>query len=325
MKRVLILVTLFFITFFSLQGAINVGFNAKGNLSTNEQTELLEKELFNLRANNIDTGKIWLRLNGGTISQKSYSKDWLEEDIKKWSKIQTEYNCKFIFVINFNDTPKNQKEFFNRFIKQNISFSFIELGNEQYLKKFSKIANNNEDEVTNRTENMTVTKYISMSKEYINEFSQEGLPFYLQMAPNFYEREEYLKWNKAIANAINSNEFFYKDIGITLHLYERGGPSSLNVKQINLAKELIEKPIKMAITEYGVINSNEKVVVSEVIKQEIDLSKRILDTVSDGDTVLNQVLFTDYKEVGTADIHKLYEGLTPKGREILNIFTPYLK
>lgn len=325
MRQILLVVTLFFMTFFKAQGTINVGFNAKGNLSTKEQTELLEKELNILKTKGIDTGKIWLRLNGGTISQKTYSKNWLDEDIEKWSKIQNNYKCKFIFVINFNDSPKNQKEFFNRFISQNINFSFIELGNEQYLKKFSKNDNDNNEEVTLRTENMNGEKYIKMSKEYIDEFSDEKLPIYIQMAPNFDERKEYLEWNKAIANAINNDLLLYNDIGITLHLYEREGPNSLDVSQITRVKELIKKPIKIAITEYGVINNNQKVVVSGVIKQEINLSKRILEAVSDGDTVLNQVLYTDYKDVGTANIHRNYNGLTPKGNEILQLFSTYLK
>ena len=323
MKKLIILFAIFLNISFSMMPSVNVGFNAKGNMSTDEQINFLEKELNKLKNNKIDTSKIWIRVNGGTISQKTYSSDRSDETIILWAKLQKLYDCKFIFVVNFNDTPEKQREFFDRFRHYNMKFSLIELGNEQYLKKFSQEYDEEMTEVTDRTANMTPKKYIEMSNEYMSSFIDQNLPFYVQMAPNSEEKENYAGWNNSVANAINKKNFISENIGLTLHLYERDGSGSLDVKQIDQLKKLIKHPINIAITEFGVVEKKKNLVSSKDINQEINLSKRILEQVTDGDLVLNQVLYTDYKDVGSANIHPTYNGLTPKGEAIFKLFSEY--
>ncbi|MGL5257363.1 MAG: hypothetical protein ACRC76_09995, partial [Proteocatella sp.] len=55
---------------------IGVGFNTKATLDYKNQCLYLDKELALLKTSGVNTQKIWLRLNGGTISQKTMPSDW---------------------------------------------------------------------------------------------------------------------------------------------------------------------------------------------------------------------------------------------------------
>lgn len=302
---------------------ILVGFNAKGNLNVKQQCTYLRQELANLKKQGVDTSKIRIRLQGGSISQKTYPSDWSDAAIKEWAKIQKDYGCQFAFVVNFNDTAKSQLSFYNRLKKVGMKFSFIELGNEQYLPKFALSKVDEYDEVTKRTANMTTKKYISMCNEYMKEFKATKLPFYVQFAPENKDNTSYDAWNKAIAKAIDNKEFASKNVHGTVHLYERGGDGSLNAKQIQSLRKLVKTKIKIAVTEYGVVDKKGKLTTKERIAQEKNLTTRILSVMQKGDLLLNQVLYTDYKDDEAAILHPKYKGITPKGKEIMNIYKKF--
>lgn len=302
---------------------ISVGFNTKATLSSMQQCSYIRNEFNKLKNEGIKTNKIWLRLNGGTISQKTKPNDWTEDMIKQWGQIQKDFGCNYVFVVNYNDTPKSQFELYNRLTKGGIKFNAIELGNEQYLGKYSEANTQKYDEVSERTSNMTPEKYIKICNEYILDFNSEALPFYVQFAPQKEGKVEYTEWNKSIANAINLGKFQTKNIYGSIHMYERDGDGSLDEKQINAIRSLMINPINFAVTESGVINSKANLSYEQHIKQEENLTQRILKELKGGDLFFNQVLYTDYKDVNAEVLHQKYNGITPKGEAIMEIFKKY--
>ncbi len=303
---------------------VHVGFNAKGNLDTSRQYSYVKKQFAALKKSKADTGKIYLRLQGGSISQKTYSKNWSNGKIALWKKLQSEYKCKYIFVVNFNDTVSNQVKFYERLKKAGLKFCFVELGNEQYLPKFAQSKISEYDEVTKRTAKMTSAKYINMCKEYIKGMKKYKLPFYVQFAPKSKNNEKlFSAWNNSIVSAINGKKFGYDKIYGAIHLYERDGAGSLDVKQIAALKKRIKRKFYIAVTESGVVDKKNKLTDSSYTKQETELTKRILTQLKSGDMLLNQVLYTDYKTVGSAVIHPDKKGLTNKGKEIMKLFKKY--
>ena len=303
---------------------VHVGFNAKGNLDTTNQYTYVKKQLSALKKAGTNTGKIYLRLQGGTISQKAYSKDWTESQIARWAKLQNEYKCKYIFVVNLNDIASKQLAFYTRFLKAGIRFSMIELGNEQYLPKFAQSKVTRYDEVTKRTAGMTPSKYIKLSNEYIKAFKKYKLPFYVQFAPDSSKNGDwYKKWNSSMINAINKRKFASNNINGTIHLYERNGAGSLDAKQIASLRTQIKPKINIAVTESGVVDNKGQLTASSYAAQELNLTKRILAQLQPGDTFLNQVLYTNYKTTGSAVLHPKAHGLTVKGKVIMEYLKQY--
>lgn len=303
---------------------VHVGFNAKGNLDTADQYKYVEKQFASLKKSNIDTGKIYLRLQGGTISQKTYSKDWTDSQIALWAKLQKEYKCKYLFVVNLNDKASNQLKFYERLKKSGLSFCGIELGNEQYLPKFASSKTGKDSEVTKRTASMTPAKYIKLCNEYIKVMKKYKLPFYIQFAPKSDRNKKlYETWNTAMVNAVNENKFGYNKIYGSLHLYERNGAGSLDVKQIASLRKRIKPAFHLAVTESGVADKKNTLSEKAYAKQELELTKRILSQMHSGDMVLNQVLYTEYKTIGSAALHPQKKGMTVKGKEIFKLFKRY--
>lgn len=303
--------------------SIGVGFNAKATLSTQEQYFYVNKMFNTLKEQGVKTDKIWLRLNGGTVSQKVMPDDWSDDMISKWAQLQEIYGLKYMFVVNFNDTPQSQLIFYNRLKKGGIQFEGIELGNEQYLPKFAESKVDEYSEVTDRTKDMTPDKYIQMCNEYINEFQSEDVRFYVQFAPQKEDKVDYTKWNKRIAQAVNGKEFVSTYIGGSIHLYERDGYGSLDVKQINAIRSLMVESIPFAVTESGVVDKKGKITYNEFIEQEEYLISRVLEELKNGDLYFNQVLYTDYKKVGPEVVHPQYNGVTPKGEAVIELLKQY--
>lgn len=311
---------------FEINKKIHIGFNAKGNLDTPNQYKYVANQFARLKKENADTSKIYLRLQGGSISQKSYSRDWHNNQIALWAKLQKKYKCKYIFVINFNDTATNQLKFYQRFLKAGIKFSMIELGNEQYLPKFAESKITQYDEVTKRTANMTASKYIKLCNTYIKTFKKYKIPFYVQFAPESENNIKlYKNWNNSIINAINNKRFVSGNINGTIHLYERKGAGSLNVQQINNIRKKINPKIHIAVTESGVTDKKGSLSEDNYANQELELTKRILSQLQPGDTLLNQVLYTNYKTTSSAVLHPESNGLTTKGKTIINLFKQFWK
>ncbi|WP_279285350.1 hypothetical protein [Clostridium butyricum] len=303
----------------------NLGFNVKGSLSVDEQTKYLRNELNRLQKSGIDTSKIWLRLQGGTISQKTYPSDWTDEMISLWADIQKDFGCKLIFVVNFNDTANGQIKFMNRMESKGMNFSAIELGNEQYLARYTEKYSGKFEEVTKRTANMTVNKYVKLSNEYIESMQGKNIPFYVQFAPDKEEAQKLKSWNTDMVNAVNENKFSSRNINGTLHLYEKNGPSSLDTYQIQSIRGKINGDFCIAVTEYGVLDKKYDLNEGEYIQYEKNLTDRLIKQMKSGDILLNQVLYTDYKEEGAAVLHPDYDGVTKKGESILGQFTSIWK
>lgn len=302
---------------------IKAGFNAKATLSSAEQCTFVYKELKKLQTSGIHTDKIWFRLNGGTISQKTMPSDWSDYMIKEWAKLQQEFNCPYIFVVNFNDSPESQLSFYQRLKDSGIRFSAIELGNEQYLPKFSKEYTGKYEEVSKRTANMTSQKYIKLCNEYIQSFILEKLPFYVQFAPEHEDKNDYTLWNDAIAKAINDGSFTSSNIHGTIHLYERDGSGTLDAAQITRIRNLVKAPIKLAVTEFGVADKRKNLPYEQFIKQEKELTNRIIQQLKNGDLLLNQVLYTDYKSTTAEIFHPKFNGITPKGKIMIELLKKY--
>lgn len=302
---------------------IQVGFNAKGSLSVKEQSSYLSKQLESWKKDKVDTSKIWIRLQGGTISQKTYPKDWSNDECERWAQIQKKYKIKLIFVVNLNDTASSQLGLYKKMVKAGLKFSAIELGNEQYLARYKTSLTNKYDEVTKRTSAMTPAKYIKLCNEYIKVMKTYKLPFYVQFAPENSSNKDYAAWNKEIAKAINDEKFLSTNMHGTIHLYERNGSGSLNEKQISSIRKLVNKQIHMAVTESGVVDKSGKLTEKQYINQEVALTKRLLKEMKKGDIILNQVLYTDYKTIGSAVLHSKSKGITNKGKAIYKLFKQF--
>lgn len=202
----------------------------------------------------------------------------------------------------------------------------IELGNEQYLPKFTKSKVEDYAEVTKRTSDMSASKYIKMCNEYIKAFKKYKLPFYVQFAPKSERNQKsYETWNTAVIKAINGNQFASDKIHGTIHLYERNGAGTLDAGQISDLRKRIKKKIQIAVTESGVVDKKETLSEETYANQELELSKRILTQMKKGDVVLNQVLYTDSKTTGSAVLHPKSGGLTLKGKKLMEFLKQYWK
>lgn len=303
-------------------GGPGLGFNVKGSLNPEEQTRFLRTELENLRGRGVDTARIWLRLQGGTISQKTFPRDWSDEDIGLWAAIQRDFGCRFVFVVNFNDTAEGQRRLFGRFAERGVAYEFIELGNEQYLRKYARGTDGEAVEVGPRTRDMTPEKYIGLCNEYMAAFADLGLPYFVQLAPEKGEAANAAAWNRAIAKAFNEGLFASPAVNASLHLYEKSGRGDLREGQISDARRLFARPIRIAVTEFGVMDKEGPAPSPARIEQELSLAKRIIDRLEAGDVALNQLLYTDYAEPGAAVLHPRSGGLTEKGAKMLGFFVP---
>ncbi len=298
---------------------IQYGFNVRAPRDTENQCSAIEKVFSQWQKDGVNTKMIMLRLNGGTISQRTYPDSWTDDNIKRWASVQKQFGCPFIFTINFNDTPQNQFAFFTKLLQSGMQFAAIELGNECYLKKFSASAVPPDTaEVSNRTINMTPEKYIMLSNEYISVFDRENLPFIVQGAP---EKESGVSqvWNTKITDAVNSKSFFTENIWISIHLYERDGNSSLDTAQINRLRSKIKSPVKIAVTESGVVPDASVKTTQDFIKQEKNLMQRIMNTLHSGDILLNQVLYSD-SSASRAPVISPSGTETEKGKMIRHLF-----
>jgi hypothetical protein len=301
-----------------------IGFNAQGSVNVVEQTEYLASMLSQIREEGCNTSKVWIRLQGGTLSQKTYPSDWTDDMIHAWFVVQQTYGCHFIFVINMNDSAESQAAFYERMEYAGLQFSAIEIGNEQYLSKYTGENGNEFKEVTDRTSNMTVAEYVKLSNEYIDLLNQKFLPFMIQFAPNINSYDKNRSWTAAMANAINTGCFHSNNLCGTLHLYESQKLSDLDVSQINAIRKMVNSAFQIAITEYGILDVKE-IPEENYIRRDMDLTNRILPQLKPGDILLNQVLYTNYRFVGAAVLHSQYQGLTPKGKILIQKFSDFWK
>ncbi|MGN0355969.1 MAG: glycoside hydrolase family 5 protein [Muricoprocola sp.] len=180
----------------------------KDSSNKDKMYEKTSQKLSEMKKNGNSMSNVYLRPLGSVNSQKTYSKNWSDKQLSSWAKLQKKYGCKYIFTVNFNDTPENQLKFYQRMRKAGMKFSIIELGYQQYLPKYTEYKTCRYDEVTRRTLGMTPAKYVKMCCEYINKFKALKVPFYIQFAPEYSSsRKNYKEWNSYIVSAINKNTF----------------------------------------------------------------------------------------------------------------------
>ena len=170
--------------------------------------ELTSRKLQELKEHGKNTADLYLRPLGEKNSQKTYSGDWSEKQISNWAKLQQKYNCKYIYTVNFNDTPENQLKLYQRMRKSGMRFSVIELGYQHYLPKYADGETGRYDEITRRTAGMTPEKYFRMCCGYMKKLKVCQLPFCIQFAPEYTgSRKSYKKWNSYMVSAVNKKQF----------------------------------------------------------------------------------------------------------------------
>ena len=182
--------------------------NLKDSSNKDKMYENASRQLYELKKSGNSTSDIYLRPLGSVNSQKTYSKNWTDKQLLNWAKLQQKYGCKYIYTVNFIDTPSSQVKFYQRMKKAGMKFSIIELGYQQYLPKYTEYKTCRYDEVTRRTLGMTPAKYIKMCREYISLFKTSAGSFYIQFAPEYSSsRKSYKEWNDYMASGIKNNKF----------------------------------------------------------------------------------------------------------------------
>lgn len=294
-----------------------VGFNVKGSLDGLNQVAMVQREF----RNRDNPGRLALRLQGGTRSQRVYPEEWPDALIEAWVSVQTEFGCPLVFVVNFNDTPASQRNFFQRWTDAGATHMLIELMNEPYLPKFRRAHDDplnveqGRIEVTPATEFMTPEKYLGMVDAFVAAFADTGLPFAAALAP---EREgaageAFTEWNDAVLTGIQSRPGLHA----TVHLYRRM-PSALDYDQIGRLQERLGER-RLYVTEAGVVNADD-LPYEDFIAAEVAVFSEILSRLRPGDLLLAQVLFTNYPRTFEASFHPQWNGLSPKGHTLLNLF-----
>ena len=221
------------------------GFNAKGTLEVNEQTGFANV-YFNQISKEIKNNLV-IRVSGGTLAQTTYNNNWTDDNINKWVQLQQTQGLRFIFVVNGNDSPINQKNLIQRWINAGARFDFIEMMNEYYLVKYA-IGDTNNEEVT---EKVSPQKYVdTILPNFWNQLDVFNLPYYIILAPTATGNilSYYNAWNDTIINAIQ-NKYAYRKLNATLHCYVRGAGSSFDYNQISNLKSRLPAGSHLAITK----------------------------------------------------------------------------
>lgn len=293
--------------------AIQIGTNAKASLKINEQTRMAQEFLDQIPAGAMKN--LHVRIPGGTRSQREKGSDWSDPDMKKWIDLQKKYGFGFIWVVNGNDTPENQKAFIQRWQNMGAKFTFLEMMNEYYLPKFAQ----------GKTEKPEVTRRVT-AEDYAGEILDAwlpvmatlNLPIFVHVAPKRTGKqgEQYAHFNKVVTKAVRE-KFKGYNLGIAVHLYERADP--FDYGQIAELRKQLPPGTPIAITETG--NLNESVRTSEAVAPLIyNHYRRLAAELKPGDYLIDHCLYNDYKNETEANLHPKYKGMTPKGEAVLRFF-----
>ncbi len=294
-----------------IPGKPYLGFNSKASLETQSQVGYVDALLSDLPIE--IKQNLTVRLPGGTISQKVYSVDFSDSDINSWVSLQRKHSIRFVFVVNGNDSPKNQKDFIERWINAGARFDFIEMMNEYYLQKYRQ----GKTEISEVSQKVTSQSYVDeILPAFFEELDDFNLPYFIICAPEKSGKSgEYMdQWNNEIVKALNGK---YKDLnmGIVLHLYKKGVNGDFDYSQINRLRNRIGPNTKVAITEMGVLDSS--VSYSEIANSIGDHYVHIFKQLGEGDYMFDQVLFNNYRKDNAATLHPSTNGLTPKGEKVI--------
>lgn len=285
---------------FNLLGHPNVGKGKVLDFSTLSKQFYRVSEICNIyHSKGKDTNNLWFRIRGGNGSQKFGLDMWTDKLIDTWSKLQSTYGFKVIYTVNYNDV--NDYEVYQK-IASKIKIHAIELGNEQYLPKFTKLASQDKTGVvTKRTEKMSVEKYIGFTRGYLVEYSKEKLPIFIQFAPEGKGVLYYKFWNDKIVKFMKETTIYYGerfDLNACVHCYGNDYPYTIlsNIKEKINGKRLF-------VTEYGAVD-------------EVKHANKIKERLGENDCMMSHELYNDYK-AGEGVSWFNDNGLTIKGTELI--------
>lgn len=287
------------------------GFNAKGTLEVTEQTTFANS-YFNQIPADIKENLV-VRVTGGTLSQTTFNDNWTDDNINKWVQLQQAHGLRFIYVVNGNDAPLNQKNVIQRWINAGAKFDFIEMMNEYYLVKYA-IGDTSNEEVT---EKVSPQKYAdTILPNFWNQLDIFNLPYYVILAPTASGNLQtyYNAWNDTIINAIQ-NKYAGRKLNATLHCYQRGAGTAFDYDQISNLKSRLPANSHLAITEAGIIDTT--INYQQAGTAAIEHYKKIIPHLSKGDYLLDQILYNDLQNNNTAVLNPVYNGVTPKGALML--------
>jgi len=295
------------------------GFNAKGNMEVAEQTSYANSYFSQIPA---DIKKnLVVRVTGGKVSQTTFNDDWTDENIGTWVLLQQTQGLRLIFVVNGNDTPINQKNLIQRWINAGARFDFIEMMNEYYLLKYA-LGDTSNPEVT---ESVSPQKYVdTILPNFWSQLDVFNLPYYVILAPTTTGNLQtyYNAWNDTLINAIY-NKYASRKLNATLHCYIQGAGMDFNYNQISYLKSILPASSHLAITEAGIIDSTINYQQSGTFA--IEHYKKIIDRLTTGDYLLDQVLYNTSQNNNTANLNPEYNGVTPKGALMLPFINNWLQ
>ncbi|MBK8173717.1 MAG: hypothetical protein IPK60_25740 [Sandaracinaceae bacterium] len=256
-----------------------------------------------------------IRVLGGTVSQTTTSADWSDSAVAAWVAFQVHSGVEFIFIVNGNDSPESQRAFYDRWVAAGAHFSFIEMMNEYYLRKYLD-GDTTEPDVT-----MAVSPddYVTaIVPAYGAVFADTGLPIFIILAPAGETpalQMQYEQWNATVIAALAAHSG--APIGVTLHLYSRD--SSFDYDQIDRIRARLPAGTPIAVTESGILDPT--VMASDGYPDAAyDHLLAIYTHLQPGDYLLDQVLYKNGSGWQPADLHADFSGVTPKGERVLDFF-----
>jgi hypothetical protein len=286
---------------------VNLGFNAKGTVDTEQQIALVDTAFASIAS---ATVKSWtIRVTGGTRSQTDFPSDWSDAQIGGWIKLQQKYGFSFVYVVNGNDTPASQAAFISKWITMGAKFTFIEMMNEYYLSKYR----------TGDTSIKEVSRQVT-AKQYVEEILPAflpalrplRLPFFVILAPT--KPGKSTEWNDTVLKALKT-QFASQRFGVTVHLYAPKG-KALDYAQISRLRKQLPPRTAIAVTEAGVQDYED---VNEFAAASRAHLLAITAELKPGDYLLEQILYKGVETEFEGSIDP--NGLTPKGKAVLDLYT----
>jgi hypothetical protein len=297
------------------------GFNAKGLYNVSEQITYTEDYLNKIPDST--RRELAIRVTGGTVSQTTDGNDWTNANIKQWSDLQNKYHIRLVYVVNGNDTPKNQADLIKRFLAFGAKFDFIEMMNEYYLPKFSE----GDTKYSEVTKQVTAESYADeILPNYFDALDQFNLPYYIIFAPSRPGRDlaqsKTDDWNNTMIQEV-IKKYPNRDLNATIHLYNTGeNLASFDYDQIDRLRKLLPAGRHIAVTEAGIINPS--LDYERIGSLTVTHYKNIISHLEQGDYLFDQILYNPSKNNNTADLNPTFKGITPKGQSILDFINNQL-
>lgn len=298
------------------------GFNAKGLMNPGQQV-MYAQQYFSQATDWIKPNLV-VRVTGGTASQTAFANNWTDEVINGWTALQQQHRLRFIYVVNGNDSPANQRAIIQSWINAGARFDFLEMMNEYYLPKFANGDTGYEEVSRVVTPEIYANEILPAFWAELDDFN---LPYYIIFAPSrpdqpgAQQKMDY--WNSVMIDSV-IHAYPQRNINATLHLYSNGDNlPAFDYSQIDRLRLTLPADRRIAITEAGIINNS----ISYEACGSLAIShyKNILPQLQKGDYLLDQVLYNESANNNTADLNPVYTGVTPKGSLMLQFINNQLR